>query len=249
MEEQTEKRKEIGTISANDREELARRTTKKFYEALEELLNSEERVVVSLSGGRSVQPFYKKIPDMADSLSGGIWRRIHFFWTDERMVPPGSSDSNYGLAKDLFLGELMERGLVGPDQIHRFPGETSSSKRVIDDYRRDLDRISNGEVHLPVLGVGGDGHVGSLFPGSPKLKEDKSSILLVENSPKPPERRITISPGVIRESTYPFLFFIGEEKRDAYKCFRADTTTYFDCPCKIALAGSSGICYVVTELV
>lgn len=249
MEGPTEKRKEIGTISANDREGLAHRTTKKFYGALEELLNSEKRVVVSLSGGRSVQPFYKKIPDMANSLSEGAWRRIHFFWTDERLVLPGSSDSNYGLAKELFLGELLERGLIGSEQVHRFPGETSSPEGVIEDYRRDLDKTSNGEVHLPVLGVGGDGHVGSLFPGSSQLNEDEQYFSLVEDSPKPPERRITISPRVIRESTYPFLFFIGEEKRDAYKCFRADTSTFFDCPCKLALSGSPGICYVVTDLV
>ncbi|MFB6214767.1 MAG: 6-phosphogluconolactonase, partial [Candidatus Bipolaricaulia bacterium] len=110
------------------------------------------------------------------------------------------------------------------------------------------ERISNGIIHLPILGVGGDGHVGSLFPGSSRLKEEKAEFLLVDDSPKPPKERVTISPRLIRKSTYPFLFFIGEEKRNAYECFRAEATTYSDCPCKLALSGSPGVCYVVTDL-
>lgn len=246
--EQPRKEKEIATIRGTGGEDLVRKAVEKFYGSLSELLSSKDKVVVSLSGGRSVQPFYEKIPRMADSLNNEAWRRVHFFWTDERLVPPGSSESNYRLAKDLFLEELMGRGLIGPDQVHRFPGETPSPERVVVSYHRDLDRISSGVVHLPILGVGGDGHVGSLFPGSPQLKENKAKFLLVKNSPKPPDKRVTISPTMIKESTYPFLFFIGEEKRDAYECFREGTISYFDCPCKLAPSGTSGVCYTITDL-
>ncbi|MBS3735955.1 MAG: 6-phosphogluconolactonase [Candidatus Bipolaricaulota bacterium] len=240
--------KEIVTIRVKGRKDLARKVAEKFYESLGRLLSSKDKVVVSLAGGRSVQSFYERIPGMADLLSGGDWRRVHFFWTDERLVPPGSYESNYGLAEDLFLGELMGRDLVRPDQIHRFPGETSGPSRALKSYRDDLEKISNGVIHLPVLGVGGDGHVGSLFPGSAQLNENSSEFSLVEASPKPPKERVTISPRLIRESKYPFLFFIGEEKREAYECFRAEATTYSDCPCKLAFSGSPGVCYVVTDL-
>lgn len=240
--------KEIGSISANNPEELARRATEKFYESLDQLLSSEERVVVSLPGGSSVRSFYERIPRLSDFLSEPAWRRIHFFWTDERLVPRSSSESNFRLAEDLFLGELMGDDLIRPEQVHRFPGETTSPGRVLENYSRDLARISDGVIHLPILGVGADGHVGSLFPGSSQLTEDRAEFLLVEDSPKPPKERMTISPRMIRESTYPFLFFIGEEKRDAYECFGEETTSYCDCPCKLALFGSPGVCYVVTDL-
>ncbi len=246
--EPTGNEKEIVLIRGDPREDLPRKTTEKFYGALGELLASEDKVVVSLPGGRSVQPFYENIPEMADFLAEEGWRKIHFFWTDERLVPPSSSESNYRLAKKLFIDELLNRDLIKPDQVHRFPGETSSPEKALASYRNALSKISDGEIHLPILGVGGDGHVGSLFPGSSQLREEKSEFLLVSNSPKPPEKRITISPGVIRGSTYPFLFFIGEEKRDAYECFRGSTTSYNDCPCKLANSGSSGTCYVVTDL-
>lgn len=246
--ESTRNEKEIVLIRGNRRKDLPRKTTGKFYEALGELSASGDKVVVSLPGGRSVQPFYERIPEMADSLTQEDWRKVHFFWTDERLVPPTSSESNYGLAEELFIDELMSRDLVKPDQVHRFPGETSSPEEALASYSNALSRISDGVIHLPILGVGGDGHVGSLFPGSSQLREEKSEFLLVKNSPKPPEKRITISPGMIRESTYPFLFFIGEEKKSAYECFREEATSYFDCPCKLANSGSSGICYVVTDL-
>ncbi|MFW6005846.1 MAG: 6-phosphogluconolactonase [Candidatus Bipolaricaulota bacterium] len=240
--------KEIATIRVKGRGDLARKTAEKFYESLGRLLSSVDKVVVSLPGGRSVQSFYERIPGMADLLSGGDWQRVHFFWTDERLVPPGSSESNYRLAEDLFLGELMGRDLVRPVQIHRFPGEASRPSRALRSYCDDLEKISNGVIHLPVLGVGVDGHVGSLFPGSAQLNENSPKFLLIEDSPKPPKKRVTISPQLIRESTHPFLFFIGEEKREAYECFRAEATTYSDCPCKLAFSGSPGVCYVVTDL-
>ncbi len=235
-------------IYDEDEEGLARKTAEAFIGKAKELLVDNGRVVVSLPGGRSVQPFYGKIPEYAGSLKKEKWQRLHFFWTDERLVPPDSPDSNYRLARELFLERLTEEGLIEPGNIHRFPGETDDPEGALEEYARELSRISDGRIHLPVLGVGSDGHVGSLFPEKPQLNADGSKFLLVKNSPKPPEERITISPEVIRGSSYPFLFFIGEEKRQAYECFRNQGKTYMDCPCKLALGGSTETTYVVTDL-
>jgi len=240
--------KEIETIHCKDQEELALRTVESFYRSLRELLEDGESVVVSLPGGRSVQPFYSKIPEYAERLSQKEWKRVHFFWTDERLVPPDSPESNYGLAQELFLRDLQNRDLIDGDNVHRFPGEAEEIPGALEEYEAELLKVSGGRVHLPVLGVGGDGHVGSLFPGSDQLESKSDGFLLVSDSPKPPERRITLSPELIRGSTHPFLFFIGEEKRAAYRCFRDDAKQPGDCPCKLALEGEPGVVHAVTDL-
>lgn len=240
--------KRLERIHDSSEEELAVRTVESFYRVLGELLAEEESVVVSLPGGRSVQPLYLKIPDHAERLSQKEWKRVHFFWTDERLVPPDSPESNYGLAQELFLRDLQNRDLIDGDNVHRFPGEAEKIPGALEDYDNELREISGGRIHLPLLGVGGDGHVGSLFPGSNQLESKSDGFLLVSDSPKPPERRITLSPELIRGSTHPFLFFIGEEKRAAYRCFRDDEKQPGDCPCKLALEGEPGVVHAVTDL-
>jgi 6-phosphogluconolactonase len=240
--------KKIKTLQAQDGEELAVKTVENFYRALEGLLEEEDKITVSLPGGRSVQPFYSKIPEYTDNLSEEDWKRVHFFWTDERLVPPDSPESNYGLAQGLFLEELLNQGQIERRNIHRFPGEAEDIPGALDEYENELRKVSDGQIHLPVLGVGGDGHVGSLFPGGDQLKSQSSGFLMVSDSPKPPKRRMTISPSLVRESDEPFLFFIGEEKREAYRCFRSDEKKPHDCPCKLAREGKPGTVHVVTDL-
>lgn len=241
-------KKDIERIYDEDGEELSRKTTEVFLKRIRRLLTEKSQVVISLPGGRSVQPFYRKIPEFAGILKREEWRRLHFFWTDERLVPPDSSDSNYRLARELFLDDLTEEGLIEPVNVHRFPGETDDPEKDLKEYSRELNRISDGRIHIPVLGVGSDGHVGSLFPERSQLNADESKFLLVKDSPKPPEKRITISPEVIKDSRYPFLFFMGDEKREAYRCLLNQGKTYMNCPCKLALAENTETTYVITDL-
>ncbi|MCF7875704.1 6-phosphogluconolactonase [Candidatus Bipolaricaulota bacterium] len=231
-----------------DGDRLAEATVRAFYSCLTDMLSSYENVVISLSGGRSVQPFYRLIPEFSEFVSRDNWKRVHFFWTDERLVPADSPESNYKLAKDFFLSELKKKGILSSSNIHGFPGDTAEPGKAINNYQFELKRVSGGVVHLPVLGAGGDGHVGSLFPDSSTLEVDEDDFVYIDNSPKPPKRRISISPGAIKRSVYPFLFFLGEEKKEAYDCFKNRSKAYSDCPCKLALTGTSGTCYVITNL-
>jgi len=240
--------KSIEKIYDSDRSDLAISTARYFFSAIRDLSDSTDKIVVSLSGGRSVQDFFSALRKKADLLSRQNWKKLHFFWTDERLVPPASDESNYRLASKLFLDRLLSDCLLDKGQIHRFPGERTDARDALVEYREELNSVSRGIVHVPIMGVGSDGHVGSLFPHRPELDDLSGRFLLVEDSPKPPAKRITVSPKVIVESVYPFLFFLGDEKREAYDCFRKEEATYLDCPCKLARSGSTGVCYVVTDL-
>ena len=240
--------KKIKTLSGSDRSEIVVSAVRTLFRSIEDIGKSKQNVVVSLSGGRSVRQFYATIAEKADLLSQDFWNKLHIFWTDERLVSPESDQSNYAMARDLMLNRLLNVGLLDRSQVHRFPGESQNVRGSLAQYEKELKRVSRGKVHLPILGVGQDGHVGSLFPRSPHFSRTDKYFLLVDDSPKPPKRRITVSPELIRNSPYPFLFFFGEEKRDAYECFRDERKDYSDCPCKLALSGHPGTCFVLTDL-
>jgi 6-phosphogluconolactonase len=90
------------------------------------------------------------------------WSRASVWWGDERCVPPDDERSNYGLA----LRTLFEHLLEAPF-IHRIRGELEPAQAA-DEYDRALRDVT---LDLLLLGVGGDGHIASLFPGSPQLAE------------------------------------------------------------------------------
>jgi len=236
-------------IYNDDQRELARETVEAFFRKMKKILSERSRVVVSIPGGNSVRPFFKLIARRAEALSKKEWEKVHFFWTDERLVPPDHEESNYRLAAELFLNELREEGLLPQENVHRFHSERSNPEKEIARYSRKLKGLSGGIIHIPILGVGEDGHVGSLFPHRPELRTRERDFFLIEESPKPPAKRITISPQHIIDSTYPFLFFIGERKKKPYENFLTEEANYLEFPCKLALTGEkTAICYVITDI-
>jgi 6-phosphogluconolactonase len=101
------------------------------------------------------------------------WGSIHFFWGDERTVPPGDPESNFGVANATLLSQVN----VPEDNIHRMKGESTDPMKAAADYEAELLRffgLTEGEVpriDLVFLGMGPDGHTASLFPGTQALSE------------------------------------------------------------------------------
>jgi len=238
------------TIKDSEPAGLAEKTFQLFIKLVRDHLSSSQNVVVSIPGGSSVQPFFKKIGEQGgDRLARSEWERVHFFWTDERIVGPDSDESNYRLARDLFLEELLTEVSLPPDNVHRFPAESKDVGVAVEEYTGELNSLSSGTIHIPVLGTGEDGHIGSLFPGHRLLDSRNDGYLFVDDSPKPPPERITISPSLVRRSLSPLIFFIGQVKKDAYRAFLDQDTDYHSAPCKLALDGNPGdTCYVITGL-
>ena len=117
---------------------------------------------MALSGGRIPKALYKAFAGLAagDSLEG-----VHFFWGDERVVPPTDSESNYHLAAvPLFLALKIPES-----QVHRMVTERDEAFAV-QQAEAELCRVAElneqgqPELDLVFLGMGEDGHVASLFP-------------------------------------------------------------------------------------
>ena len=144
------------------------------------------RFSLAIPGGSVAQAF---LP----GLSGGSiqWERVDLFWTDERCVPADHPDSNYGLAEKLLL-----RRLTGPmPRTHRMAADSPDPRGAATEYERELERSLGNppRFDLVLLGVGPDGHVASLFPEHPALAERDRRVLAVDDAPKPPPRRITLT--------------------------------------------------------
>jgi 6-phosphogluconolactonase len=141
---------------------------------------------VALPGGSVATTFFPGLAGLDFDWSSAL-----FFWGDERGVPEDDAASNYGLARALWLGPAG----VGPERIHRMRGEALDIDQAAADYADELVSLLGAPpcLDLVLLGVGPDGHVCSLFPGHPLLREEKRWVAAVHDAPKPPARRLTLT--------------------------------------------------------
>jgi len=173
---------------------------------------------VALSGGRIAQKFFAATVEQAKvrKISFG---RVHFFWADERCVPPDDPESNFKLANELLFAPLK----IPASQIHRIRGEDSPKvavKLAEEELRRvvSADKTGQPALDLIFLGMGEDGHVASLFPGaSPEILNCASPFLAIENSPKPPPRRISLSYAAIAAAKQVWVLVSGAGKEAALR--------------------------------
>jgi 6-phosphogluconolactonase len=167
---------------------------------------------VALSGGSTPQGLYQLFaqPVFRDSIP---WESIHFFWCDERCVPPDHPESNYRQAKDIFLSHVPVR----PENIHRMLGELTPADAVAD-YVNVLAKHGEGRQPWPtldwvLLGMGADGHTASLFPGQINLAEETSPVIAVTaNYEGRPANRVTLTPLVFNTSRNVVFLVTGENK-------------------------------------
>jgi len=140
------------------------------------------------------------------------WSRVDVFWVDERAVPPTDAESNFALAESLWLGPAG----VPPHSIHRMPADEPDLTAAAAAYGDELIRVlgPSGPIDYVLLGVGPDGHVASLFPGHPAIAETKRQVVAIEDSPKPPARRLTLTlPALVSARRVAIAAFGGEKSR------------------------------------
>ena len=198
-----------------------------------QIAEAKKPFTVALSGGRIANDFFRNVAAQARENDG--IRHAHFFWADERCVPPDHADSNYRVASELLFGPLQ----IEPSHIHRIRGEDDPSQaaaaaseellRVAGDALgtptgRDLAAARKGKVGRTVpsaprqpvldwvfLGMGEDGHVASLFPGA----EPRPGIYYDVIGPKPPPERITLSYDVLAGAREVWVLASGSGKEAA----------------------------------
>lgn len=160
------------------------------------------RCALALAGGSTPRETYRRL----STTHAGRLSSVDFYFGDERCVPPDDPESNFRMAREA----LFERCGIPDERIHRIAAERADRERAAAEYERLLpDRLD-----LLLLGIGEDGHIASLFPGSWSLGERARRVVVVE-SPKPPRRRITITPPVVEAARRVLVLACGASKARA----------------------------------
>ncbi len=167
---------------------------------------------LALSGGSTPMGLYQTLSqDYYRELIP--WNKIHFFWGDERCVPPDHPESNYKQALDHLLGHIP----AILENIHRIKGELSPDEAV-SDYIQVLSGFAQGKYPWPVfdvalMGMGEDGHTASLFPGTVEPLETVTLVIQVNTAYQDrPSRRITLTAAVFNSSRNVIFLVTGEKK-------------------------------------
>jgi 6-phosphogluconolactonase len=159
---------------------------------------------VALSGGNTALIFLGALkPAKVD------WKPITVFWVDERAVAPDDPESNYGLAKRMLLTPL---GNNGPTAIP-MPTDRMPLGQAALWYDNALaTALNNGPLDLAILGIGEDGHVASLFPGHRALLVEDLRAVAIEDAPKLPPRRLSLTLRFLLQTKKIWLIAIGPRK-------------------------------------
>jgi 6-phosphogluconolactonase len=172
-------------------------------EAVAELLAAAARrgAAIVLTGGHTVGDAYERAAALEPD-----WSRASVWWSDERCVPPEHELSNYGLAKRTLLD-----GLERPPQVHRIRGELPP-EQAADEYDAALEGV---ELDLLVLGLGPDGHVASLFTGSPQLDVRDRRATSGPAGLEPLVDRVTLTLPQLLEGRRHVFLVAGADKAEA----------------------------------
>lgn len=213
----TGKSKEKKVEVFDSEEDLSVSLAKYTADLSEKFTKERSAFTVVLSGGSLIKSLRKLVePPYIDSID---WSKWHVFWVDERVVPKDHVDSNYKLAYDGFLSKVP----ILPGNVYAI-NDALSPEGAADDYATCLKHLVTNKVietssisgfpkfDLMLLGMGPDGHVASLFPGHPLVKENEKWVTFIKDSPKPPPERITFTFPVINSSAYIALVICGAGK-------------------------------------
>ncbi len=173
---------------------------------------------IALSGGSTPKTLYSKLACDQDLKKEMPWKSAHFFWSDERTVPPDHQDSNYRMAQEAMFKHVD----VSETQIHRIHAEAEDPNHAAEEYEKEIRQHFNlsapdvPQFDLILLGMGPDGHTASLFPGTEALKEQKR--LIVSNwVAKFNTHRITFTVPLINHAANVMFLVCGEDKAAALK--------------------------------
>lgn len=193
-----------------DPEALYRATAARVLELGTQAIAERGTFHLALAGGATPQGLYMLLssPELAGRLD---WTKVHLYFGDERHVPPEHQDSNYRMVRE----SLLER-LPATPQVHRIAGELAPEQAAAD-YAALLDRqLPADGFDLVLLGLGPDGHIASLFPGSDTLNQRKQKVR-ADYVPKLNSWRITLTLPVLNHARHLLLLVSGAHKADVLR--------------------------------
>jgi len=200
-----------------DRQALAAAVAARFVTKAVDLIAEFDELTVVLTGGTMGCAVLGAINSSAarDSVD---WSKVNIWWGDERWLSAGDPERNETQAREALLDYVT----LDPARVHAFAASDSGVEldAAADAYAEALAAHAPNNAHWPhiditFLGMGPDGHIASLFPERPGIRETVKTVIPVRNSPKPPPERLSLTLPVINSSARVWLVVAGADKAAA----------------------------------
>ena len=201
----------------SDAEALAQRSVAFFIAEAQKAIKAKGAFYVAISGGHTPRRFFELLGELPQ-VSSLRWDKIQLFWVDERYVQPDSQWSNYKLAADTFLTKVA----IPQENVHRIPTEHDDFKAAASCYEQTIREVfglgenQNPEFDLIILGMGAEGHTGSLFPNS-YARFDTENLACVVYVMDGKLNRITLTHPVLCAASHLAILVSGPEKAGILK--------------------------------
>jgi 6-phosphogluconolactonase len=196
-----------------DRESLVATLACEFARSLKEYGGRGKSVHIAISGGNTAPALFEQL---VVQTRHDDWSDVHLYWVDERCVPPGDPQSNYGNAREVLLDPLA----LNEMQIHRIKGEEDPVKEA-ERYGELLLGQLPLDRGLPVfdwvlLGLGADGHTASIFPLQ-VASFSSGPPCITSSHPVTGQKRISLSGQVINRARRVTFLASGREKAEVIR--------------------------------
>jgi len=189
----------------------------RLVDAITDAIEKRGKAQIVLTGGGTGIGLLKRVGERGGKID---WSKVHLYWGDDRFVPEDDDERNYKQAAEALLDHIdipaanvhpmaASDGEFGDD----LDTAATNYEQVLAANADDGQPAPDFDVHL--LGMGPEGHINSLFPETPAVREAGRLVLGVEDSPKPPPRRITLTLPAIQRSREVWLVVSGAGKADA----------------------------------
>ncbi len=206
---------DVAVATFPDTDALVAAAGDRLAAAISEAIDHRGRAAIVLTGGGTGTALLKRL-----GTHPVDWARVHLFWGDDRFVPHDDDERNEKQAREALLDHID----IPAANVHPMApsdGEYGADIEAATRGYRDV-LAANAEFGAPtpvfdvhLLGMGGEGHINSLFPHTPAVRETDQMVVGVDDSPKPPPRRITLTLPAVRRSRQVWLVVSGEAKADA----------------------------------
>ncbi len=199
-------------VVRDDANDLARHVAAALLDLVEQVQAAGDVPDVCLTGGTIADAVHREVA--RQSVGRNVdWRRVELWWGDERYVSSDDGERNAGQARAAWLSHVD----LDPDRVHEMPAADEEYVGVMDAaaaYGEEVRAHGSGRFDLVMLGVGPDGHVASLFPGTQQLDADSITVA-VTDSPKPPPQRVSLTFPALNRSRQVWFLASGQGKAEA----------------------------------
>jgi 6-phosphogluconolactonase len=225
-----------------DPDALCRAAREELLRRAQAAIDERERFALVLSGGSTPKVLYASLADAKLD-----WSRVHFFFGDERCVPPDHADSNYRMAREALLSKID----VPPANVHRMRAELASVDEAAMSYQHELraffelkEASDLPRFDLVLLGMGPDGHTASLFPETSAVDERERLVTAVW-VPKLGVHRITLTARAINAAACVLFLAAGKDKAETLKAVLEGPRNPRELPSQLVLPHEGELVWLV----